>query len=299
MAIHHWMADPAPTTVFIGFGEAGMAFAEGMPGPVLAFDIKTSTREDRRAKVDDYERLGVEWGSSSHVVSSGELILSLVTADNSLAAARDAARWIAPGALYCDMNSVAPETKRTAAEAIEGAGGRYADVAVMAPVHPPRRAVPLLVSGAHAAEAVAALATSGFSNVRSLSGGVGAASSVKMIRSVIVKGIEALTAECVLAAHEAGVLEEVLTSLDASKPEASWRERANYNLDRMMVHGLRRAAEMEEVVKTLHALGVDPSMTAGTVARQRAIGKLELSDPPHDLIDKLTALVRGKQAKAA
>ena len=299
MVIHPRMADPASTTVFIGFGEAGMAFADRMRGSLLAFDIKTSTRAHRRAKIDDYERLGVQWGSSSHVVSSGGLILSLVTADNSLAAARDAARWIAPGALYCDMNSVAPETKRAAAEAIEGAGGRYADVAVMAPVHPPRRAVPLLVSGAHAADTVTALATRGFSNVRSLSGGVGAASSVKMIRSVIVKGIEALTAECALAAHEAGVLDEVLASLDASKPEATWRERANYNLDRMMVHGLRRAAEMEEVVKTLHGLGVDPSMTAGAVARQRAIGKLELNEPPHDLVEKLTALARGKEAKAA
>jgi len=293
------MAGSAPTTVFIGFGEAGMAFAAGMPTRVLAYDVKTSTRESRRAKIEDYESLGVEWGPSSHVVSSGNLIFSLVTADNSLAAARDAARWIVPGALYCDMNSVAPETKRAAAEAIDSAGGRYADVAVMAPVYPSRRAVPLLVSGAHAGDAVEALTISGFSNVRSLPGGVGAASSVKMIRSVIVKGIEALTAECVLAAHQAGVVDEVLVSLDASKPEGTWAERANYNLDRMMVHGLRRAAEMEEVVKTLHALGVDASMTSGTVARQRAIGKLQLSDPPRDLAEKLSALVRGNEVKAA
>ena len=298
-AIHQRMADPASNIVFIGFGEAGIAFAEGMAGPVLAFDIKTSDPAHRRAKIGDYDRLGVAWSDSGEAVSSGKLILSLVTADNALAAARDAARRIVPGALYCDMNSVAPDTKRAAAEAIEGAGGHYADVAVMAPVHPLRRAVPLLISGAHAADAVEALAASGFSNVRSLSGGIGAASSVKMIRSVIVKGIEALTAECALAAHKAGVLDEVLASLDASRPEPAWRERANYNLDRMMVHGLRRAAEMEEVVKTLQALGVDPPMTAGTVARQRAIGKLALANPPHDLTDKLTALARGHEAKAA
>jgi 3-hydroxyisobutyrate dehydrogenase-like beta-hydroxyacid dehydrogenase len=276
-----------------------MAFAEAMPGAVLAYDVKTSTRDFRRAKIADYERLGIEWAPSSHVVSSGSLILSLVTADNALAAARDAARWIAPRALYCDMNSVAPETKRAAAEAIEAAGGLYADVAVMAPVFPARRAVPLLVSGPHADEAVAALATSGFSNVRGLAGEVGAASSVKMIRSVIVKGIEALAAECVLAAHEAGVLDEVLASLDASKPDGTWAERANYNLDRMMVHGLRRAAEMEEVVKTLRALGIEALMTDGTVARQRAIGRLELGNPPRDLADKLAALARRKEVKAA
>jgi len=298
-AIHRRMAEPASNIIFIGFGEAGMAFAEGMAGPILAFDIKTSDPAYRRAKIDDYGRLGVAWSAGSDAVSGGKLILSLVTADNALAAAREAARSITPGSLYCDMNSVAPDTKRAAAEAIEGAGGRYADVAVMAPVHPLRRAVPLLVSGAHAEEAVEALATAGFSKVRSLAGGIGAASSVKMIRSVIVKGIEALTAECTLAAHKAGVLDEVLASLDASKPEPAWRDRANYNLDRMMLHGLRRAAEMEEVVKTLQALGVDAAMTAGTVIRQRAIGALELGHPPHDLVDKLSTLVRGREVKAA
>lgn len=167
------------------------------------------------------------------------------------------------------MNSVAPDTKRAAARAIEEAGGRYVDVAVLAPVEPARLAVPLLLSGKDAEEARAKLEARGFTNVRIVGSEIGRASAIKMIRSVMVKGIEALTAEMMLAADAAGVADEVLASLDVSERTVLWGPRAAYNLERMATHGLRRAAEMEEAVKTLTALGVAPVMTQGTVLRQR------------------------------
>jgi len=138
----------------------------------------------------------------------------------------------------------------------------------------------------------------GFSNVRVVEGAVGRASSIKMIRSVMVKGIEALTAECVLAADRAGVLGEVLASLDASPPPTDWKTRADYNLDRMLEHGLRRAAEMEEVVKTLDALGTGSAMTRGTVVRQLEIGSLG-AKPPEGLTAKLALLAPNRKAEAA
>jgi hypothetical protein len=85
----------------------------------------------------------------------------------------------------------------------------------------------------------------------------------------MVKVIEALTVEMMLAAEAAGVADEVLASLDASEKPRPWAQRAAYNLERMATHGHRRAAEMEESVRTLAALGVEPIMTAGTVRRQR------------------------------
>jgi 3-hydroxyisobutyrate dehydrogenase-like beta-hydroxyacid dehydrogenase len=203
------------------------------------------------------------------------------------------------GALWLDLNSVAPATKRDAAKAVAAAGGHYVDVAVMAPVHPKRRSTPLLVSGTHADVAIALLGTLGFNQVRMVDGGIGAASAIKMIRSVMVKGLEALTAECVLAAHNAGVLDEVLASLDASPAPQSWRERADYNLDRMLVHGLRRAAEMEEVVKTLDALGVDTALTRGTADRQRALGRLGLGKAPAGLEAKLKTIAAAPRKDAA
>jgi 3-hydroxyisobutyrate dehydrogenase-like beta-hydroxyacid dehydrogenase len=265
--------------ILLGFGEAGQAFAEGMTAPFGSFDRKIDDVATRESKLADFHRAGatVYWDGAS-AAAAGNLILSLVTADQALAVARSASRHIRSGALFFDMNSVAPETKRAAAEVIEAAGGRYVDVAVMAPVHPKKRAVPLLVSGPHAEAAMAVLGALGFSNVIRQPGEVGAASSVKMIRSVMVKGIEALTAECLLAATRAGVRDEVIASLDASWPGADWGPRGDYNLDRMMIHGLRRAEEMDEVVKTLDGLGTGSVMTRGTVERQRAIGQLGLGE---------------------
>ena len=216
--------------------------------------------------------------------------MSLVTADQALVAARAAAHGLPKGAFWFDMNSVAPGTKREAALAIESAGARYVDVAVMAPVLPARCAVALLVSGPHAEPATVLLQHLGFGNVRVVPGEVGLASSIKMIRSVMVKGIEALTAECVVAADRAGVLDEVLASLDASPPPAAWSQRADHNLDRMMVHGLRRAAEMDEVAKTLETLGVPARLSQGAASCQREIGAIGLIHPPSGLQAKIALL---------
>jgi 3-hydroxyisobutyrate dehydrogenase-like beta-hydroxyacid dehydrogenase len=107
---------------------------------------------------------------------------------------------------------------------------------------------------------------------------VGSAAAIKMIRSVMIKGMEALTLECFLAASRAGVLEEVTVSLKNNYPTLDWAKIADYNLERMASHGERRAAEMEESAATLRELGLDPLMVESTVKRQRemgAIGKKE------------------------
>jgi 3-hydroxyisobutyrate dehydrogenase-like beta-hydroxyacid dehydrogenase len=285
---------------FIGFGEAGRTFASGWPGsPPHVFDIKTGDPASRTAQFAAYDQAGViGHESAASLLRRADALLCVVTADQALAAARDYAPRLKAGALWLDMNSVAPDTKRAAAALIEGAGGRYADVAVMAPVQPAARAVPLLVSGPYADEAIELLARSGFSNVRKAGAEIGRASAIKMVRSVLVKGLEALTAECVLAADAAGVRDEVLASLDASWRETGWADRADYNLDRMIVHGLRRAAEMDEVVKTLDALGTGSAMARATGQRQREIGQRQLRSP-NGLDAKIEAISGKRKDQAA
>ncbi|WP_420137380.1 DUF1932 domain-containing protein [Sphingomonas sp.] len=280
---------------FIGLGEAGIAFATGLdadhPRP-RAIDLKTRDPALRSAKLIQAAQAGVDiHDSPEEALADAQAAICVVTADQALSAAHSYAGALEPDALWLDMNSVAPATKLAAAEVIEAAGARYVDVAVMSPVHPGGRATPLLVGGPHADSAIALLQHYGFPKVRKKDGPVGAASAIKMIRSVMIKGMEALTAECVIAAREAGVLDDVIASLDASPPPKAWRERADYNLDRMLVHGLRRAAEMEEVVKTLETLGVEAALTRGTVTRQRALGNLALPQLPEGLEAKLDAIL--------
>ena len=255
---------PAPRVALVGFGEAGETFvrAPNWRGETRAWDILPNRRAAiTECKVETADDAAAALGDRAFV-------LSLVTADQALAAARDYAPLLPEGALWCDLNSVAPDTKREAAAAVEAAGGRYVDVAVMAPVDK-GMAVPLLVSGPHALAAQPLLSALGFSNIRVVGDEVGRASAIKMIRSVMVKGLEALSSECAAAAEAAGVFDEVMASLDASEKNASWAEKVAYNRERMAIHGARRAAEMEESAKTLQGLGIEPVMTRGTVKLQR------------------------------
>ncbi|RMF40481.1 MAG: NAD(P)-dependent oxidoreductase [Alphaproteobacteria bacterium] len=276
---------------FIGFGEAATAFLTGWadrrPARVSAFDIKTDAPQTRTEMLARYEAHVICGAMEiAAALEEAEAVFSVVTADQALAAARAAAPALPEGALWLDCNSCAPETKRRAAEAIEAAGGRYVDVAVMAPVRKLQHRVPLLVSGPHAGLACAVLR--GLDMRPEIAGDtVGQASTVKMLRSVMVKGLEALCAECFLAARRAGVEAQVLASLEASDPDIDWRHRASYNLERMMVHGTRRAAEMREVAATLSALGLPGGLSPAIAEWQEAIARLGLDPGADELSERL------------
>ncbi|MBP2315352.1 protocatechuate 4,5-dioxygenase subunit alpha [Azospirillum soli] len=268
---------------FIGFGEAASAFVSGWgaggAAAVRAYDIKTDHPDEavRAAKAADYQRAGVTGCKTlAEALDGAELVFSLVTADQAAKAAAAAAPLLAEGALFLDGNSCAPGTKRRSAQAVEAAGrGRYVDLAVMAPVHPKRHRTPLLVSGEHAGPAVERLRALEMAP-ETAEGPVGTASSIKMIRSIMMKGMEALFAECVLAGRKAGVDEVVLDSLDVTFPGFDFKAKAAYMLERSMTHGVRRAAEMREVALTVAELGLPNDMASATVEWQQRMGDLKL-----------------------
>jgi len=207
-----------------------------------------------------------------------------VTAASSLEAAQSVAPHLSGNPYYLDINSVSPGRKIATAALLDGKA-RYVDIAVIAPIHPKRHRTPLLIAGPHA-EAVAPLLTGMAMALKVVSDETGKAAAIKMIRSVMIKGIEALTYECFLAAARAGLLEEVTDSLKNNYPGIDWRETATYNLERMASHGERRAAEMEESAATLRELGLDPLMAGGTVVHQREMGRLGKTDAVRATLDK-------------
>jgi len=291
----------ADRIAFLGFGEAAQAFLEGwrtQPGfaaRVVAYDVKTDSREPRvrDAKRADYAAAAVDEGESAQAAVAGApLVFSVVTADQAEAAARAALPGLTGGAFFFDCNSCAPQTKARSASQVEAAGGRYVDVAVMSPVHPRLHRSPLLISGPHAEAAVAALVALDMAP-KVHQGPVGSSSAIKMIRSIMIKGLEALACECALAGRAAGVDAVVLASLDETFPGFDWKSRAAYMMERVMTHGVRRAAEMREVALTVDGLGLDGAMSRGAVAWQQRIGALGLraadGDPSdyRDLADRI------------
>jgi 3-hydroxyisobutyrate dehydrogenase-like beta-hydroxyacid dehydrogenase len=196
-----------------------------------------------------------------------------------------------------DINSVSPGRKQDTVKLL-GDAARYVDVAVLAPIYPARHQTPLLLAGPDAEAIAPTLAALG---MRATIAGTetGAAAAIKMVRSVMIKGIEALTMECFVAAARAGVIDEVAASLKNNYPGLDWATVVPYNLERMASHGERRAAEMEEVADTLRELGVEPLMATATVKRQREMGQIGKQQSVRVVLDKdRTAMLNAISAAA-
>ena len=166
--------------------------------------------------------------SAADAVAETDMIISAVTAASSLEAARSVEPHLKGAPYYLDINSVSPGRKQATAKLL-GGRARYVDVAVIAPIHPLRHKTPLLIAGPHA-EAISPLLKELEMKLSVVGANTGHAAAIKMIRSVMIKGIEALTLECFLAASRAGVLDDVTASLKNNYPSLDWSKIAEYNL---------------------------------------------------------------------
>ncbi|MGP0095354.1 MAG: DUF1932 domain-containing protein [Xanthobacteraceae bacterium] len=265
-----------PRLCFIGFGEAGQALASGLRDAgaesMSAWDILFPETDGQRLRQAG-EKIGVRLAASAaDAVREADIIISAVTAASSLEAAEAIRPHLSGHAFFLDINSVSPGRKQATAKLLADAA-RYVDVAVMAPVHPARHQTPVLLAGPHA-QAIEPILREFDMRASTAGSEVGAAAAIKMVRSVMIKGMEALTLECFVAAARAGVEEQVIASLSKSFPTLDWTKIIEYNLERMASHGTRRAAEMEEVADTLRELGIEPHMATATVQRQRQMGQI-------------------------
>jgi 3-hydroxyisobutyrate dehydrogenase-like beta-hydroxyacid dehydrogenase len=265
-----------PRISFVGFGEAGQAIASGLREggieQITAWDILFPTPDGTTLKTAG-QQMGVRLAASvDEAVADADIVISAVTAASSLEAAQSVAPHLKGNPYFLDINSVSPGRKQATAKLLDGKA-RYVDVAVIAPIHPKRHKTPLLIAGPYA-EGIAPLLREMEMTLKVVSPDTGQAAAIKMIRSVMIKGIEALTLECFLAAERAGLVEEVAVSMQNNYPTLDFGQIADYNIERMASHGERRAAEMEESCVTLRELGLDPAMTEGTVRRQREMGRI-------------------------
>jgi 3-hydroxyisobutyrate dehydrogenase-like beta-hydroxyacid dehydrogenase len=250
----------------IGFGEVGGIFAQDLHAAgasgITAYDIDEAARA--RAGACGYVQVQ---NTAVEAAACADVVFISVTAGSTLAAARSLSGGLGRAPFVVDVNSVSPATKQEAAQAVTEAGGRYVEAAVMTSVPPQGLRSPMLLGGPHAQE-FAELAAPLDMQLRVFSERIGEASSVKMCRSVMIKGLEALTTECLLAARHYGVEQEVLRSLADTLPHEDWPGLARYVISRALLHGRRRAEEMREVARTVQEAGIEPMLSRSIAARQ-------------------------------
>ena len=265
---------------FVGFGEAGFTIGSGLHAAglerLVAYDIATDSPDRGPLIRSRATTAGATLVPTPEALArSAHIILSTVTCSAALDAARQIAPYLTAEHLYADLNSVSPDLKRDVAAVVAGTGAAFVEAAVMGPVQPHGQRVPMLLGGAAAGRFVDLMAPFGM-RLEPLDGPIGTAAAVKMCRSIVVKGVEALLMECVLAATRYGADEQVFASLTETWPGIDWKALADYTAGRMVVHGERRAREMEEVAETLRAIGVEPLMSEATARRQDWAAQLDL-----------------------
>jgi 3-hydroxyisobutyrate dehydrogenase-like beta-hydroxyacid dehydrogenase len=293
---------------FVGFGEAGSTIAAGLRSAgadrLFAFDINADSGRFGPLIRERAGRSGTALvESSSELAARSRILFSTVTSSAALDAARQTAPFLTPDHLYADLNSVSPAVKQAIAGVVDGSGARFVEAAVMAAVAPHGHRVPMLLGGPSARAFADAMAPFGM-RLQVLDGAaIGAAAAVKMCRSIVVKGLEALLCECVLGASRYGADAHVFQSLNESFPGLDWKSLADYMVGRVVVHGERRAREMEEVVETLRAIGVEPIMADATARRQDWSARLDLRahfapDGPKTYRDVINVVTRLKTSEA-
>ena len=275
------------SVAFIGLGEAASTVIAGWGKQrnkqVQAYDIKLQESETRKEIISRAGKLDIVVKHSLRdLVKDADLIFSTVTASQALNVAQEASPFLKNRAYFFDLNSCAPSSKQRSCKIIETNGGYYVDVAVMAPVVAKKHLVPLLISGDKASQAIAMLDQLPM-NAKVIDGSVGRASSIKMVRSIMVKGLEALTAECTLAAVEANVLDEVFASLSDEHPHFDILTHSMYNFERSLSHGKRRAEELNEVSKMLDDLRLINHMSKAAAVWQKKLGSLQKSTSTSDI----------------
>jgi len=294
----------------IGFGEVGGIFGTDFVGQgieVSVFDILLASGSHRQQMLAKARSCGVKAEDSLRdCLRDADLVISAVTASSALDVAQEAGPILHRQQMFLDINSVSPETKRKASACVESnsgkGGGRFVEAAVMAAVPGKRLTVPMLLGGVHAMSASDSLRSLGM-NATALSDQIGVASAVRMCRSVLIKGLEALTVEGLFAARRYGAEDAVLESLAATYPGMGWKDRRpDYLISRVAQHGQRRAAELHEVAQTLKDVAIEPTMAlAAAHCQEQLVCELAESNLPVQSGDPFSwrlladALARGKR----
>jgi len=260
------------TVGLVGYGEVGRIFASGLRpsvGMVAAWDLRFADPEHQAAALGHARQAGVEACSGMQgLCAAADLVISAVTASNTLAVAREAAQHIRPGTVFLDLNSASPGTKQAAAALIDAAGAVYVEAGVMTSVPPYGIRVPMLLGGARAEELAPVLQGWGM-DARPVSDRLGVASAIKMCRSVMIKGLEALVIESYATARAYGVEEHMIPTLEETFPSIDWQKQGAYFFSRVVQHGQRRAEEMREAANTVREAGFEPFMAAAIADKQQ------------------------------
>jgi 3-hydroxyisobutyrate dehydrogenase-like beta-hydroxyacid dehydrogenase len=252
----------------IGFGEAGRIIggaiaASGVELAVHDRLLLDATRGPAARAV--IEAAGATPVEDLAALADRDVVLSLVTPATAVPAAEGFAPHASSGVLYVDLNSTAPGSKHQVAAALPGV--RVVDgVMTGGGIQLDGARIPISLAGPDAAEAAQLLGQAGL-HAAVVGSEVGAAAALKMLRSVVIKGMEGLWVEALLAARQMDVVEPLLAMIEETLDRYSARDFATMLVTTHVAHAGRRQVEVRMARDTVAGTGVPPLLSSGLVAR--------------------------------
>lgn len=289
--------------VFVGFGEASYNIALGLKSEefdsMAAYDVFAEDPKRGELIRSRAQEAGIPLIGLDEVCSEGLFIASMNSAKVALSVAKDLIPRLKAGQTFVDLNSAAPTVEEEIDQIPRAQGVAFCDAGVMGTVPGNRHKVPMFLSGDGARQFYDAFANYNM-RLTVLDAPAGGASAIKMLKSVVMKGLPQLMFESFEAAEKYGVLNTLAESLGESINGKTVEKMANTFIARTMIHAERRSAEMRDVVGTLESLHVDASMSKATVAKLDALAAQSWADeldPSGDLDyrEAIKLLVRKNQ----
>lgn len=232
--------------------------------------------------------------SLSAALTDADVVIAAVPASSASDVVEACAPHLHSGQIYVDPSSSLPAAKRAAAELVAHAGAAYVDVAVLGTVVTAGAGVPMLAAGDGAARWSDEASALGL-NVTAIAGAAGDAALVKLLRSVFMKGRDALVLEMLLAARRHGVDEAVVASIGGAGEQVPFPSLAERVMCSLAVYAERRADELADAAVLVRDVGIEPLMAQAGESRLRQLVESGLcarfgGERPHDLAEVLRAL---------
>jgi 3-hydroxyisobutyrate dehydrogenase-like beta-hydroxyacid dehydrogenase len=256
-------AVPALVIAVLGLGEAGSAIAQDL----VRAGVRVRGYDPAVTAADGITGMA----SEAEAVRGADLVLSVNSAKAAVGAFQAGLAGLRSDALWADLNTASPGTKRQLADIAAAARVPLADVAMMAPVPGRGLRVPMLASGEAAVRYAAVLRPLG-ADIEVLDGPAGLAASKKLLRSVFYKGMAAAVVEALDAARAAGD-EAWLRAHIAAELAAADTGTMKRIIDGTRRHAVRRTAEMEAAADMLTELGVPPLMADASRALHERLAR--------------------------
>ena len=283
----------------LGFGEAAARLA--MDFSQAGFkDITAYSRSGAKAQPGDpvYQRAeaaGVKLAKSvGTLAKKSDIIIALTPGKAAVPALKKILKYLRPDHLYVDASSNSAHNMEQAA-ALIGNTARFVDASVMGPVDIMGLKVPFVASGPHAAEFHDRMTPHGMV-ITVVGNNPGDASAMKLIRSVLMKGLAMLLLETMEAAQRRNILDAVIEDSSVTFNDIPFQKIIKRYIGGTAVHCERRIHEMKECLELLQDMGSTDRATKSTISMLRDMVKMGMPqkftkepDSIHPVIDALIA----------